>query len=51
VLISKSKHVIEGRFMASEKGKLPSKARSADIDAFLEKMAAIPATATAGERG
>ena len=37
--------------MASEKGKLPSKARSADIDAFLEKMAAIPATTLAGERG
>ena len=37
--------------MASEKGKLPSKARSADIDAFLEKVAAIPATTPAGERG
>ena len=37
--------------MASEKGKLPSKVRSADIDAFLKKMAATPATTPAGERG
>ena len=42
---------IEGRFTASEKGKLPSKARSARFDAFLEKVAAIPATTPAGERG